>query len=184
MEMRQLTRPKVVRPLILLRFRFGSAALLGLGSTALGQTTARPSPADSLDTEYRKFDAVETFVRNSNAANYAISTPNGIDESSFVKIGAIDQWVTIRGEDRHDPVLLFLHGGPGDVTNPWSFAFFAPWQQHFTVVQWELAAYLRDHLGKKKNHHRRPFIRVRRGHRDGKGEARSLPCICGHGPGG
>jgi pimeloyl-ACP methyl ester carboxylesterase len=133
-----------------------------------------------MDAAYRKFDAVATFVRNRNAASYAITTPNGIDESSFVKIGEIEQWVTMRGEDRHNPVLLFLHGGPGDVTNPWSYAFFAPWHRHFTVVQWdqrgagrtlgrngaaiastvtvdrivqdgiELAAYLREHLGKKK----------------------------------
>jgi pimeloyl-ACP methyl ester carboxylesterase len=135
---------------------------------------------NATDSAYRKFDAVESFIRNRNAVSYAITTPNGIDESSFVKIGAIEQWITIRGEDRHDPVLLFLHGGPGDVTSTWSFAFFAPWQRHFTVVQWdqrgagrtlgrngpsirstitvdrivrdgiEVAEYLRDHLGKKK----------------------------------
>jgi pimeloyl-ACP methyl ester carboxylesterase len=34
-------------------------------------------------------------------------------------------------------VLLFLHGGPGDVTNPWAFAMFAAWETHFTVVQWD-----------------------------------------------
>jgi pimeloyl-ACP methyl ester carboxylesterase len=167
-----MTRATVVRALILLH--------LGLGSAALGQTPVRPSPSDSVDAEYRKLDAVESFVRSRNVATYAITTPNGIDEASFVKIGTIEQWVTIRGEDRHDPVLLFLHGGPGDVTNPWTYALFAPWQKHFTMVQWdqrgagrtlgrngeaiaptvtvdrivqdgiELAEYLRDHLGKKK----------------------------------
>ncbi len=30
-----------------------------------------------------------------------------------------------------------MHGGPGDVTNPWSFVIFAPWEEHFTVVQWD-----------------------------------------------
>jgi pimeloyl-ACP methyl ester carboxylesterase len=153
---------------------------LGAASVALGQAAGTSSPLNATDSAYRKFDAVESFIRNRNAVSYAITTPNGIDESSFVKIGAIEQWITIRGEDRHDPVLLFLHGGPGDVTSTWSFAFFAPWQRHFTVVQWdqrgagrtlgrngpsirstitvdrivrdgiEVAEYLRDHLGKKK----------------------------------
>jgi pimeloyl-ACP methyl ester carboxylesterase len=55
----------------------------------------------------------------------------------YVHLGGIDQWVTIRGEDRQNPVLLFVHGGPGDTTNPWSFVYFAPWQKRFTVVQWD-----------------------------------------------
>jgi pimeloyl-ACP methyl ester carboxylesterase len=77
MEMRQRTGPKLVRALILLHLALGSAALPGSGSTALGQTTARPSPSDSIDAAYRKFDAIRTFVRNRNAANYAITTPEG-----------------------------------------------------------------------------------------------------------
>jgi pimeloyl-ACP methyl ester carboxylesterase len=119
-------------------------------------------------------------VRARNAEQYAILSPKGIDEGSFVKIGGIEQWITIRGQDRDNPVLLFLHGGPGDVTNPWSFALFAPWEKHFSMVQWdergagrtlrksgpvvaptitvdrmvqdgiELAEYLRKHLGKEK----------------------------------
>jgi pimeloyl-ACP methyl ester carboxylesterase len=55
----------------------------------------------------------------------------------YVRLGGIDQWVTIRGQDRQNPVLLFVHGGPGDVTNPWSFALFAAWEKRFTVVQWD-----------------------------------------------
>jgi len=141
---------------------------------------AVPAPATPLDAEYRKFEKVESFVRTRDAQNYAISSAKGINEASYVSIGGIEQWVTIRGEDRSNPVLLFLHGGPGDVTNPWTFAFFAPWEKYFTVVQWdqrgagrtlrktgeavastmtvarmtqdgiELAEYLRKHLAKDK----------------------------------
>jgi hypothetical protein len=42
-----------------------------------------------------------------------IDTPNGIVEQRFVKVGGIDQWIQLRGEDRDNPVLLVLHGGPG-----------------------------------------------------------------------
>ncbi len=55
----------------------------------------------------------------------------------FVEIGGIEQWITIRGEDRNNPVLLFLHGGPGDATNPWGYAAFRSWLKYFTVVQWD-----------------------------------------------
>lgn len=90
-----------------------------------------------MDSEYRKFDDMLAFLRNRNAKQYAISSPKGIDEASYVILSGIEQWVTIRGEDRGNPMLLFLHGGPGDVTNPWSFMLFAPWEKHFTVVQWD-----------------------------------------------
>jgi pimeloyl-ACP methyl ester carboxylesterase len=66
----------------------------------------------------------------------AIDTPNGIVEGRYVRIGGVDQWIQIRGEDRDNPVLLVLHGGPGS-----PYAIFTPvirsWEKHFTVVQWD-----------------------------------------------
>jgi pimeloyl-ACP methyl ester carboxylesterase len=129
--------------------------------------------------EYRKFDDLISLLRARNAKQYAITSPKGIDEAHYVTIGGIEQWVTIRGRNRDNPVLLFLHGGPGDVTSNWTFSLFAPWEKQFTVVQWdqrgagktlrktvsvaptmtvdtlvqdgiELSEYLRKHLGKDK----------------------------------
>jgi pimeloyl-ACP methyl ester carboxylesterase len=93
-----------------------------------------PSAAPD-DAAYR--NGILTFIRNRNAKDYAIDPVKGIDEASYVSIGGIEQWVTIRGEDRNNPVLLFLHGGPGDVTSSWSYPYFAPWEHYFTVVQWD-----------------------------------------------
>lgn len=153
---------------------------LFLAGTALAQFAKDPQQPIALDPEYRKFDALVSFVRNRNAKQYAIRSANGIDEAMFVPIGGIEQWVTIRGQNRANPVLLFLHGGPGDVTSCWALTLFAPWEDHFTVVQWdergagrtlrksgpgvaptltvdrmaqdgiELAEYLRKHLAKEK----------------------------------
>ena len=65
-----------------------------------------------------------------------MDTPKGIVEERFVRVGGVDQWIQIRGEDRDNPVLLVLHGGPG-----WPNAVFTlplrPWERHFTVVQWD-----------------------------------------------
>jgi pimeloyl-ACP methyl ester carboxylesterase len=105
------------------------------GTPACAQdTAARPVPNIA---ELQKLDTVLEFVRRRNAKDYAITAPNGIDEGKYVEIGGIEQWITIRGEDRGNPVLLFLHGGPGDATNPWGFAGFRTWLRYFTVVQWD-----------------------------------------------
>ena len=57
-----------------------------------------------------------------------------------VRIGGIDQWVSIRGTDRRNPVLLYIHGGPGYVSMPMSWWFSRGWEEYFTVVQWDQRA--------------------------------------------
>jgi proline iminopeptidase len=59
-----------------------------------------------------------------------------IEEASFIAIGGIEQWVTIRGDDRRNPVLLLLHGGPGDVQSLF-VSTYALYEQDFVLVQWD-----------------------------------------------
>ncbi len=106
------------------------AALASFGAQ---QVSSGQSEVD----QFRKLEPALTFLRARNARDYAITTPNGIDEGAYVKIGGLEQWITIRGEDRKNPVLLLLHGGPGDATNPWGYAGFRSWLKYFTVVQWD-----------------------------------------------
>ncbi|HEY5085274.1 MAG TPA: hypothetical protein VII48_12155, partial [Rhizomicrobium sp.] len=35
-----------------------------------------------------------------------------IDQSDYVKLGGIEQWISIKGDDLANPVLLVVHGGP------------------------------------------------------------------------
>ena len=69
-----------------------------------------------------------------------IVTPNGVERLEKVRIGGIDQWVSIRGTDRRNPVLLYIHGGPGYVSMPMSWWFSRGWEEYFTVVQWDQRA--------------------------------------------
>lgn len=71
-----------------------------------------------------------------NAKALVIRTPNRIEESMFVKIGGIDQWIQIRGENRDNPVMLILHGGPGSSYVPFTLTL-RSWERYFTVVQWD-----------------------------------------------
>jgi proline iminopeptidase len=66
-----------------------------------------------------------------------LTTPNSIERLQKVRIGGIDQWVSIRGTDPRNPVLLMLHGGPGWVSMPTSWYFQRGWEEYFTVVQWD-----------------------------------------------
>lgn len=63
--------------------------------------------------------------------------PQPLGEEMFVPIGGIEQWITIKGSDRNNPVVLFLHGGPGDASSPFADAMFAGWDKDLTLVQWD-----------------------------------------------
>src|SRR5580698_3833328 len=76
------------------------------------------------------------FRQHQNARIIAVHSARGITDGRFVKIGGIDQWVQIRGEDVGNPVLLILHGGPGSSYIP-ATSLFRRWEGYFTVVQWD-----------------------------------------------
>lgn len=59
-----------------------------------------------------------------------------IDMTAFVPLGGINQWISIRGDNRANPVLLVVHGGPGEAQWPQA-EIFKPWEKTFTVVQWD-----------------------------------------------
>lgn len=82
------------------------------------------------------FFSVRSYQQHRNADALAIRTPTGIDEAGFVDIGGIKQWVQIRGEDRSNPVLLCVHGGPGGTWIPVT-RLFRKWEKSFTVVLWD-----------------------------------------------
>lgn len=66
-----------------------------------------------------------------------IVTPEGVERLETVRIGGIDQWISVRGVDRRNPILLYVHGGPGYIAMPTSWYFQRGWEEYFTVVQWD-----------------------------------------------
>lgn len=66
-----------------------------------------------------------------------ILTLHGVERLERVRIGGIDQWVSIRGRDSRNPILLVIHGGPGYVLMPESWWMSRDWEEYFTVVHWD-----------------------------------------------
>jgi proline iminopeptidase len=68
-----------------------------------------------------------------------IETPNGISSLEEIALGGLRQWIFIRGTDQNNPVLLFLHGGPGAPLLGMSSSrkHDAEMIKHFTVVHWD-----------------------------------------------
>ena len=97
-----------------------AAVLVLLAVPGLAGDTAAPKP----------FSRAEATAIIANARK--IVTPNGIERLERVRIGGIDQRVSIRSRDKRNPVLLFIHGGPGYVSMPMSWWFSRDWEEYFT----------------------------------------------------
>jgi proline iminopeptidase len=66
-----------------------------------------------------------------------ITTAEGIAELKAIPIGGLQQWISVRGRSRNNPILLFIHGGPASTEIPASWVFQGPWEDYFVVVQWD-----------------------------------------------
>ncbi|MES5813921.1 alpha/beta hydrolase [Pseudoxanthomonas sp. Soil82] len=69
-----------------------------------------------------------------------IVAPNGVQEAWAQDAGGIRQWVTARGQDRANPVILFVHGGPAAPLTPTLWQFSRPLEEYFTVVTYDQRA--------------------------------------------
>jgi pimeloyl-ACP methyl ester carboxylesterase len=75
------------------------------------------------------------LLANAIGGNPKVPTAE-IDRALFVPLGGIDQWISIRGDSTANPVLLVVHGGPGEAQWPQAEVY-KPWEKTFTVVQWD-----------------------------------------------
>lgn len=66
-----------------------------------------------------------------------IHTPEGIEVLEPVEVNGTTQWISIRGLNRHNPILLVVHGGPGSAMLASTWAYQKPWEDFFTVVNWD-----------------------------------------------
>jgi pimeloyl-ACP methyl ester carboxylesterase len=106
--------------------RLSVLVLLGLcGWVAAAQEAAKP--------ETLSRDEVVSTIANARKA----VTSQGIEDSRAIAVNGTQQWISVRGRDRRNPVLLMLHGGPGSPEMPDDWTFQTPWEDFFTVAEWD-----------------------------------------------
>jgi pimeloyl-ACP methyl ester carboxylesterase len=63
--------------------------------------------------------------------------PGSIAALEKVELGGVEQWILVRGRSRGNPLLLFLHGGPGMPAMYLAHACQRELENSFTVVHWD-----------------------------------------------
>lgn len=77
------------------------------------------------------------LTRGRQIYKHSIVSEHGIEECSYVSLGGIRQYIQIRGQDVRNPIILFLHGGPGNPTSCLSYHYQKQLEQDFTMVNWD-----------------------------------------------
>lgn len=62
---------------------------------------------------------------------------SSVSSIEYIELGGTEQCVLTRSENTNNPILLFLHGGPGMPMMYLSYEFQRPLEKKFTVVQWD-----------------------------------------------
>jgi pimeloyl-ACP methyl ester carboxylesterase len=78
-----------------------------------------------------------SWVTQLTASTPGIQGDNAIAELRQVQLNGHREWISIRGQDKTKPVLLFLAGGPGGTQMAAVRYDVAELEQHFVVVNWD-----------------------------------------------
>ncbi len=78
-----------------------------------------------------------------------IVSPKGIDSIEKHSINGIDQWIYIRGENKSNPLLLFVHGGPGSPEMPLAKKKYqGVMEKHYVIIHWDQRGAGKSYSGK------------------------------------
>jgi pimeloyl-ACP methyl ester carboxylesterase len=81
--------------------------------------------------------SLATLVVLRPAYTPAIAGADAIAELDRIELGGVRQSILIRGRSTSNPILLFLHGGPGMPMMYLAYRFQRPLEDKFIVVQWD-----------------------------------------------
>lgn len=70
-------------------------------------------------------------------AGHLSAAPLRIDSLQEIDVNGTKQWLLIRSRNPANPILLYLHGGPGHSLIPFAHVAASSLSDHFTVVYWD-----------------------------------------------
>ncbi|HBU11270.1 MAG TPA: alpha/beta hydrolase [Clostridiales bacterium] len=77
------------------------------------------------------------FLTQAFASTPGIDGDNAVAELKRVELNGRREWISIRGNNRNNPVLLFLAGGPGGSQMAAVRHDLAALEEHFVVINWD-----------------------------------------------
>ena len=77
------------------------------------------------------------LVRLIGKLYYGRTPDGGIRETMYLDVSGQAQWISIYGEDKDNPVMLFLHGGPGESSGATDWVILRKLAKDYTVVSWD-----------------------------------------------
>ena len=78
-----------------------------------------------------------SWITQLTTSTPGIKGENAIAELRQVELNGRKEWISIRGQDKSNPILLFLAGGPGGTQMAAVRHDLAALEQHFVVVNWD-----------------------------------------------
>lgn len=83
------------------------------------------------------FALIALVGRIVNTYKYKIRPETGVQKTEYIAIGAAGQYIQIRGQNIFNPVLIVLHGGPGNPMACDSYRWQAALEHNYTIVHWD-----------------------------------------------
>ena len=75
--------------------------------------------------------------RGANRSKHAIRSAGGTDKGMYVTLGGMEQYIRIRSENTSNPVIIYLHGGPGSPDGFVTYLFADKLDDKYTFVCWD-----------------------------------------------
>jgi len=75
------------------------------------------------------------------------AVPGSVASLEPISLNGVPQWVLVRGRSTRNPVVLFLHGGPGMPAMYLAHAWQRPLESDFVVVQWDRLGVGKSYFG-------------------------------------
>lgn len=88
--------------------------------------------------------------RNINYRNHYRMLERGVDEGEYISLGGQEQYVLMRGMDKENPVMIYLHGGPSASDTFTTYCFSDKLTDKYTILAWDQRGCGRTYFHNKK----------------------------------